>query len=405
MKATQMGMLKYIEGEFAMYSPDWFWRARSAQDAGSHDEAVRCFAKFGEVWRPVLRKDPYRVETLKFRVDGLARDGISGKNAGGILECLAGIRENAELEDWATNIYLGMMYFTLGDKEKAVESVMCNIDFGFETKNSRKVLAKFKLKTPPKKFAAAPAKSPEAPKPEPVREVREERDVPPSPEPEPKPKKQSLRKRAKNGDPDAQYQLGMFYAKIAGFSEESATGLIICIIVALASGYAGWVYLKSTSFWWNILVVLGAAFIGHVVCAFSLIFVIDNNLLHHFKEYAKYWVTKAAENGHVEAMYSLAEICRKNHERDEAIRWYKNAAVRGHIPSQLALSAMYRLLYNGDYNAYMWAYLAYLCGGTENLGNKPYPGDYPISLADARNAEDEARRMFDDIQHNKGGTQ
>ena len=105
--------------------------------------------------------------------------------------------------------------------------------------------------------------------------MREELEVPPSPKPEPKPKKQSLRKRAESGDVEAQYQLGVYYEKIAGFSEESATGLIICIIVALASGYAGWVYLKSASFWWNILVILGAAFIGHVVCAFSLIFVID----------------------------------------------------------------------------------------------------------------------------------
>ena len=35
------------------------------------------------------------------------------------------------------------------------------------------------------------------------------------------------------------------------------------------------------------------------------------------------WYRKAAENGHVEAMRSLAEIYRKNNEPDEAMRWYK----------------------------------------------------------------------------------
>ncbi|MBQ7155640.1 MAG: sel1 repeat family protein [Synergistaceae bacterium] len=395
--SKRMRMLKYIEGEFAMYSPYWFCRARSAQDAGSRDEAVRCFAKFGEVWRPVLRKDPYRVEALKFRVDELAQEGISGKNAGEVLECLAGIRENAELEDWANNIYLGMMYFTLGDKEKAVESVMCNIDFGFETKNIRKVLAKFKLKTPPKKFTAAPAKSPEAPKPEPVRTVREEADVPPTPEPEPKPVKQSLKVRAESGDAEAQYELGASYDKR---KDTTALGQIV-ICAWLCVGWLVWHYLLPSSFIWCLLWIVFVCWI-----AFALgVTIIDGMPENYYEPRAIKWFTKAAENGHVEAMYRLAEIyCAENPEHYEAERWYKNAAVRGHIPSQKALSAMYKL-YGDDYPAYMWAYLAYLCGGTENLGNKPYPGDYPISLADARKAEDEARRMFDDIQHNKGGAQ
>ena len=50
----------------------------------------------------------------------------------------------------------------------------------------------------------------------------------------------------------------------------------------------------------------------------------------YFKEYAKYWLTKAAENGHVEAMFSLADIYRKNNEPDEAMRWYKKVNAEAH---------------------------------------------------------------------------
>ena len=56
---------------------------------------------------------------------------------------------------------------------------------------------------------------------------------------------------------------------------------------------------------------------------------------------------------------------------------------------------------------YMWAYLAYLCGGTENLGNKPNRSDYNFSDWDsyyrerAEDAEAEAQKMFTDIQRRR----
>ena len=146
-------MLKYIEGDFAMYSPYWFYRGYSAQEAGDIAETRKCFDRFNEVWRPTLRKDPYKVEALKFRIDELTREGITEDCAGEITACLSEMRENTPLEDWANNIYMGMMYFTLGMKDKAIELVMCNLDFEFEVKVSRKLLTKIKMNTPQKKFA------------------------------------------------------------------------------------------------------------------------------------------------------------------------------------------------------------------------------------------------------------
>ena len=244
--SKRLRMLKYIEGEFAMYSPYWFYRMRSAQEAGDQNEADESFRKFCEVWRPVLRKDPYKVEALKYRIDGLMSGGLTEERAGEILKCLAEMGENTPLEDWANNIYMGMMYFTLGLKDKAIESVMCNLDFEFETENSERLLAKFEREIPPKSFAAISAKSPEAPKPETVREVREEPEVPPRPEPEPKPKKQSLKARAESGDPEAQYELGLSYEKRK--DTRALASAVICTWLGV-----GWLvlhYLLPSSFFW-----------------------------------------------------------------------------------------------------------------------------------------------------------
>lgn len=62
-------MLKYIAGEFAMYTPYWYYCGRAALESGSPDEAGEYFRKFDEVWRPVLRRDPYKAEALKYRIN------------------------------------------------------------------------------------------------------------------------------------------------------------------------------------------------------------------------------------------------------------------------------------------------------------------------------------------------
>ena len=133
--------MKYFEGDFLMYSPYWFYLAKSASEAGNDDEAEKYFARFAEVWRPVLRKDPYRAEAMKYRIEGLMRSGITRNNAGEILKCLEEMRANTELDEWANNIFAGMVYFSLGRKDEAEECVMCNIDLEFELEVSGRILA------------------------------------------------------------------------------------------------------------------------------------------------------------------------------------------------------------------------------------------------------------------------
>ena len=338
--SKRLRMLKYLDGEFWMYSPYWFYRAKAAQDSGVIEETRRSFGKFGEVWRPVLRKDPYRTEAVKFRIGELVSEGLSEGNAGEILRCLAEDRENTELEDWANNIYMGMMYFALGMKDRAIEAVMCNIDFAFEMDNSGKLLAKFKSETPPKKFAEIPARSPEklvkvSEVPEAVQEVRKPEATKPKPEvpKASKPLKVSLKERAEKGDPEAQYQLGVSYEKKGDLL--SRYGSIIAVNIALAVGGAVFYYMRSPSFWWNILIFAGSVILGMI--AGLITGLVLGSLRRIYTERAKDWITNAAENEHTEAMYILGKHYSDEHKRDEAKSWYKKAALCGHIEAQKKL--------------------------------------------------------------------
>ena len=158
-------MLKYLEGDFSMYAPYWFYRAKSSYEAGN-DEAGKYFERFGEVWRPVLKRDPYKAEAMKYKIEVLMSSESSQGNAEEVLKCLEEMRANTELEDWANNIFAGMVYFSLGRKDEAEECVMCNIDFEFELEMSGRVLALFEGKSLPEEV-------PNSPKPEPKPIVHE----------------------------------------------------------------------------------------------------------------------------------------------------------------------------------------------------------------------------------------
>ena len=106
-------------------------------------------ARFNEVWRPVLKNDPYRAEFMKFKIERLMRGGINEKNAIEIRKCIAEIAANTARSDWASNIYIGILYFMLGFRDEAELFVRCNIDYEYETESSRRLLALFEGKSLP----------------------------------------------------------------------------------------------------------------------------------------------------------------------------------------------------------------------------------------------------------------
>ena len=130
-------MLRNLEDEFRVYPPYWYYRAKTAQEAGKLTEAREHFAKFSEVWRPVLRRDPYKLEAAKFRIQELAS---AGKELDDIkpelLELLETVYSNTPKDDWADNLFLGVAYFLLGERDKGMDCIAVNLDFGYEEKIS-----------------------------------------------------------------------------------------------------------------------------------------------------------------------------------------------------------------------------------------------------------------------------
>ncbi len=172
--ANRHEMMEYLERECSMYAPYWLYRAKFASESGSDDEAEECFARFDEVWRPVLRKDPYRAEAMKFRIERLMRSGVNQNNAGEILKCLAEMREHTDTKDWANNIFAGMIYFSLGMRDEAVKCVRRNVLFHYEEEMSSQVLERMKTEEFPPRVEPLPVSEPE---PEPP--AREELSEPP----------------------------------------------------------------------------------------------------------------------------------------------------------------------------------------------------------------------------------
>lgn len=66
-KRLRMLCARIIERNFQAYPPYWYYRARVAQEAEENEEASRCYDKFDEVWRPVLRYAPYKLEAVVCR--------------------------------------------------------------------------------------------------------------------------------------------------------------------------------------------------------------------------------------------------------------------------------------------------------------------------------------------------
>lgn len=143
--AKRFRMLRALERDFQVYPPYWYYRGKTAQELGENNEAHTCFERFNEVWRPVLRQDPYKVEALKFELSEIVKGGNLSdeekRRAFGILEA---ITENTPRDDWANRLFAGVAYFVLGEKDKGIEIVEANVDFGYGADVSGAILTQLK---------------------------------------------------------------------------------------------------------------------------------------------------------------------------------------------------------------------------------------------------------------------
>jgi TPR repeat protein len=134
-------MFKALEINFRMYAPFWYYYATAADAAGETEMAKRCLDEFEHAWRPVLRHDPFRAETAKHRARELSEAGAPRKDVACQLKI---VENNTPRENWINNLYAGVMYYSIGEREKAVERVSVNLDFDIEHEISEVVLRNMK---------------------------------------------------------------------------------------------------------------------------------------------------------------------------------------------------------------------------------------------------------------------
>ena len=118
-------------------------------------EAEKCFDVFDEVWRPVLRRDPYKLEVTKHRVSTLLKNGLpeSEDIRQEVLRMLGVMRDNTLREDWTNNLFAGVLYYSLGDRENGMKCVEINIDFGYENDISLAMLQQMRNSIDPSALA------------------------------------------------------------------------------------------------------------------------------------------------------------------------------------------------------------------------------------------------------------
>ncbi|MDR3163953.1 MAG: hypothetical protein LBU13_00075 [Synergistaceae bacterium] len=128
-RTKSLRMLNALERNFAMYAPFWYYRAAAAQEIGDGASSAKYLDEFDRVWRPVLRRDPYKAEAAKMRARALSDAKAPNAKIAAQLDILA---ENTQRENWVDNLFAGVMYYAIGNAAKAREVISINIDFDVE---------------------------------------------------------------------------------------------------------------------------------------------------------------------------------------------------------------------------------------------------------------------------------
>ncbi len=132
-KALRMG--KRLETNFSKYPPYWFYLGSLYLQKGDSQEARACFDKFEEVNRPILRKDTFAAAAARYKIFTLNEKEIDeAKRLVGIIE------KQASTDDWNTVLFAALQNYQLGDKKKAEDLLLQNIDNGFNVPLNTEIL-------------------------------------------------------------------------------------------------------------------------------------------------------------------------------------------------------------------------------------------------------------------------
>ena len=94
----------------------------------------------------MLNYDPYKLEAVKFRIRQLAEKGVpEGDTVNELRGLVETLRDYTAPGDWESNLFAGIVYFALGDKDEAVNCVEYgNIEPGYEREISGVILTQMK---------------------------------------------------------------------------------------------------------------------------------------------------------------------------------------------------------------------------------------------------------------------
>ena len=299
--AKRLGRLSFIERKFKVYPPYWFFRADSAMRAGNSQECRKCFDRFNEVWRPVLNYDPYKLEAVKYRIRELAEKGVpEGETVNELRGLVETLRDYTAPGDWESNLFAGIVYFALGNKDEAVNCVEYgNIEPGYEREISGVILGQ--MKQGYIDVANLPGE---------LRMLFEDINSLSFEE---------VKKLAEMGRADAQLRLGDMYYKGEGVAQDHPEAV-------------KW-YRK-------------AAEQGLAAAQNSLGYMYSNGRgVPQDKSEAVKWYRKAAEQGNADAQYMLGNMYRWGadvaQDDSEAAKWYRKSAEQGYALAQDILGFMY----------------------------------------------------------------
>jgi len=194
--AKALRTAKRLESNFNYYPPFWFYYGKAALENGNNGLARTCFDKFFEQSRPILRKDQFAASTARYKIFTLRNtEQDEAKNLLGVIE------KNSAQDDWNNFLFCALQWYALGDKHKADDLLLRNIDFNYDVAlhtEIRRQLAEGKIDLAGIKAVA-------------IKEFSDPTE---------------LEKLAESGNADAQFRLGeMLYRK--GSTKEAAKEAII----------------------------------------------------------------------------------------------------------------------------------------------------------------------------------
>ena len=385
-KALRMG--KRLETNFSKYPPYWFYLGCFYLQKGDSQEARACFDKFEEVNRPILRKDTFAAAAARYKIFTLNEKEVDeAKRLVGIIE------KQAAADDWNTVLFAALQNYQLGDKKKAEDLLLQNIDNGFNVPLNTEILhqmqkGKFDLsavqgvairqfKEPSQLEKLAKAGNAEAQYAygklvwgnkeaktwmeqaakqghffakcwlitgEPQKYEKETKSV-----------FAELSKKSDEGNAEAQFYLGFFYLKGIGTSKDEQKAFA-CYQKSAEQGYAsaqnrlGLCYQQGIgtskdehkAFGWY----QKAAEQGHAVAQLNLGFCYETGIgTSKDEQKAFVWYQKSAEQGNASAQNKLGFYYRQgigtSKDEQKAFSWYQKSAEQGNASAQFNLGACY----------------------------------------------------------------